>query len=90
MDDRKSGKGLLEKAELPDATWNVNYDLLFIPQTIKDTVAGIPALEKTDVTVTIVSLDGETIPEGEYNLYLEDEEFVRLHHGNDGWRYRPT
>jgi hypothetical protein len=73
MQERIEGQGRLETIAPPEKVWQVSYRFDITTNIVRK--PGVPAVAvgKSDSTGTVGSLDGQPIPEGEYQLHTGDE-----------------
>jgi hypothetical protein len=79
MIDTIEGEGRLESIREPGKVWRVAYrfDITTTVQR-KSGVAGATVVTRRDSRGWVRSLDGSPIPQGEYTLYAEDGEILRV------------
>jgi hypothetical protein len=84
------GKGRLESIREPGKTWEVEYhfDITTTVQR-KSGVAGAAVTTKRDSSGWVRSSDGSPILQGEYTLYSEDGEILRVDYFDD-WTIVPS
>jgi hypothetical protein len=79
MLETKKGKGRLESIREPGKVWQVEYHFdITTTHERKSGVAGAAVVVRRDSRGWVRSVDGTPIPQGEYTLYAEDGEILRV------------
>jgi hypothetical protein len=79
MDEIIEGVGRLESVREPGKVWQVNYRFEITSTYRRKSVGGVGVrVDRKWSGGTVVSVNGATIPQGEYTLHAQDGEILRV------------
>ena len=86
MVETLEGEGILTSLENPEHGWRVNYNFSITTETVTVTTPGFPPVgSHLKARGTVVSLNGQAIPDGTYQLDAEDGEILRVKNMGGLW-----
>ena len=77
MVETLEGEGILTSLETPSHGWKVKYRFSITTNTVR-TPGFPPVASRSSSMGTVVALNGQSIPDGYYQLTAEDGEILRV------------
>jgi hypothetical protein len=84
MIETLEGEGILASIETPSHGWKVKYHFSITTETVR-TPGFPPVASHSNSRGSVVALNGQSIPDGYYQLTAEDGEILRVKNMTGQW-----